>query len=262
MARFSERTRRAALGACTGIFVVTLLGGAAGGLAGGVGSSIGNNPKRGSAGHSHGASETSVSTTTAARHALLALSDLPTGWAQGAGRATTSHGAAWSAPLARCVGVPAVIADAQPTRMTSPNFTSSDKTLAVEDSVSVYKTAAEARAQFAALDNPRTPACMNSVAAEALRATVQSEAGDNATVGTVSIAGLNPAQFPHDAGFSVSIPLVSGGRELTISSTEVDFVSGRLNQQLTFNGNGAGFPVLLALQLIKSAHATPAPSGP
>jgi hypothetical protein len=103
---------------------------------------------------------------------------------------------------------------------------------------------------------------MNSVAAEALRATVQSEAGDNATVGTVSIAALNPAQFPHDAGFSVSIPLLSGGRELTISSTEVDFVSGRLNQQLTFNGNGAGFPVLLALQLIKSAHATPAPSGP
>jgi hypothetical protein len=48
--------------------------------------------------------------------------------------------------------------------------------------------------------------------------------------------------------------LVSGGLELTISTTEVVFVKGRLNQQLTFNGNGAGFPVL-ALQVIYAARA-------
>ncbi len=259
-----ERWRRLALATCTGIFVAALLGSVVGGIAGGVGSGSASPPKdsaRAPAGHAApvtgGRTErrTQAADSTVARRALVTLADLPSGWTQSAGRATTAHGAAWSAPMARCVGVRAPVADAQPTRVTSPNFTSGDKTLAVEDSVWVYKTTAQARAQFAALANQKTPGCMNSLAAAALRATVQSEAGSNATVGTVSIAALNPAQFPHDAGFSVSIPLVSGGRELTISSTEVDFVEGRLSQQITFNGNGAGFPVLLALQVIKAARA-------
>jgi hypothetical protein len=240
MARFGARGRRLAPGWCRGIFVVALAGAAVLG------------PSAASAAIRPGPGQRN----------LLTLSDLPTGWTQSAGRATTSHGAAWSAPLARCVGVPAAVADARPDRTTSPDFTSGDKTLAVEDSVSVYKSAAAARAQFAALANKMTPPCMDSVAAPALQATAQSEAGDTATVGTVDIAALDPVVFPHDAGFTVSIPLVSGGRELIVRSTEVDFVTGRLDQQLTFNGNGAGFPAALALELIKTAQAAPPPARP
>jgi hypothetical protein len=262
MARFSARGRRPALGACTGIFVVALAGAA---VLGPAAASAATRPgPRERTGQHERAGQHAVAAHTAAstRSALLTLSDLPKGWTESAGRATTSHGAAWSAPLARCVGVPAAVADARPVRMTSPNFTSGDKTLAVEDSVSVYETVAAARAQFAALDDKMTPACMDSVAARALQATAQSEAGDTATVGTVDIAALNPTVFPHDAGFTVSIPLVSGGRELIVRSTEVDFVTGRLDQQLTFDGNGAGFPAALALQLIEAARAAPSPARP
>ena len=46
-------------------------------------------------------------------------------------------------------------------------------------------------------------------------------------------------------GFTVSIPIARDGRVLTVTSTQVDFVSGALLHQVTFNGNGAAFPAPL-----------------
>ncbi len=53
----------------------------------------------------------------------------------------------------------------------------------------------------------------------------------------------------------MTIPLVSGGRQLTITSTEIDFVHGRYDHQLTFNGNGLSFPPLLEVHLIRQVEA-------
>jgi hypothetical protein len=53
----------------------------------------------------------------------------------------------------------------------------------------------------------------------------------------------------------VTIPLVSGGLQLTITSTAIQFVRGRFVHQLTFNGNGVAFPPLLQLRLTHQAEA-------
>ena len=58
-----------------------------------------------------------------------------------------------------------------------------------------------------------------------------------------SIAALAPGTYEaNQTGYSVTIPLVSGGRQLTITSTEIEFVRGRFDHQITFNGNGVSFP--------------------
>ncbi len=102
----------------------------------------------------------------------------------------------WSPQLASCVGIPAPVAEIAPTKVQSPDFSSADKVDAVEDSVSVYPSAAEAQAEFAAMAGSNTTACMNRVASPALQKSMQQEAGSTTTVGVVSFAGL-PAGAAH-----------------------------------------------------------------
>lgn len=190
-----------------------------------------------------------------AERSLLHAADLPAGWIS-AGTVTTSHTAAWSKPLAGCIGVPAPIAKIVPIKLSSPSFGSADHTAAVEDSVSVYSTAAEAKAAFRAMSNGKTPGCMNRIGGQALRASVQNEAGSDATVGDVTIAKLAPGSYlPGQTGYAVTIPLTSSGRQLTITSTAIQFVRGRFVHQLTFNGNGVAFPSLLQVHLTQLAEA-------
>ncbi len=94
---------------------------------------------------------------------------------------------------------------------------------------------------------------MNRVAAAALQASMQREAGSGTTVGGISFAAL-PAAAATDrmAGFTVTIPIARGGRVLTVTSTQVDFVVGPFLHQVTFNGNGTAFPAELAEQLLRT----------
>ncbi len=143
-----------------------------------------------------------------------------------------------------------------PTKVNSPDFTSADQVDAVEDSVSVYPSAAQAQAEYAALASAKTTACMNSVASSVLQKNMQQQAGSTTTVGVVSFAALPAAAAAlHMTGFTVSIPIARGGRVLTVTSTQVDFVSGALLHQVTFNGNGAAFPAPLEEQLLAAAQA-------
>jgi hypothetical protein len=168
----------------------------------------------------------------------------------------TSRTSPWSKQLAGCVGVPSRIARIEPTKFSSPSYGSADHTAAVEDSVSVYPSAAQARAAFQAMANGKTPSCMNQIGGQALRASVQNQAGSGATVGSVSIAALAPGSYLRgQTGYTVTIPLASGGRQLTIISTAIQFVHGRFVHQLTFNGNGVAFPALLQVHLTQLAEA-------
>ena len=97
---------------------------------------------------------------------------------------------------------------------------------------------------------------MNSVASSVLQKNIQTEAGSTTTVGVVTFAGLPTAAAAlHMSGFTVSIPIASGGRVLTVTSTQVDFVSGALLHQVTFDGNGAAFPAPLEEQLLAAVQA-------
>jgi hypothetical protein len=126
---------------------------------------------------------------------------------------------------------------------------------AVEDSVSVYASAAQAQTEYAALASSKTTGCMNSVASSALQENMQKEAGSTTTVGVVSFAGLPAgAAALHLTGFTVTIPIARSGRVLTVTSSQVDFVSGALLHQVTFNGNGAAFPAPLEEQLLTTVE--------
>jgi len=253
------------------IFSASLLGGLIAGVAGGTGSApgpaAGSGPGRGSdraAARDRAVATPAPAAVRQASRALLRLSDLPSGWVQGAA-AAASTGSGWSRPLATCVGVPASVVAARPTKVNSPDFSSADKTLGVQDSVSLYPTAAQARAQFRAMGDAKTPGCMDALGGGALEETIQREAGSGTAVGTVSIAGLSSAVVgpnrTHETGFTVTIPLTAGGQTLTITSTQIDFVAGRVEQQITCNGNGVAFPPTLQAQLVLTALGRLAPRG-
>jgi hypothetical protein len=106
------------------------------------------------------------------------------------------------------------------------------------------------------MGNGKTPSCMNRLGSSALQTSVQNEAGSGATVGTVAIAALAPGSYLRgQTGYTVTIPLISGDRQLTITSTAIEFVRGRFVHQLTFNGNGVTFPALLQVHLTQLAEA-------
>ncbi len=239
------------------VFLVALMGGLLAAVTGGVGSlavAASSSTSGGSASDSGSAQPPAVVKAQAQR-SLVHASELPEGWIS-AGAVASSRTSPWSKQLAGCVGVPSRIARIEPTKISSPSFGSADHTAAVEDSVSVYPTAADARAAFQAMSNGKTPGCMNSIASQALRTSVQNEAGSGVTVGTVSIAKLAAGSYlPGQTGYTVTIPMVSGDRQLTIVSTAIQFVRGRLVHRLTFNGNGVAFPILLEVDLTQLAEA-------
>jgi hypothetical protein len=239
------------------VFLVALMGGLLAAVTGGGGALAVAAPSSTTSGPAAGSrsAQLSAAVKAQAERSLVHASDLPAGWIS-AGAVATSHTSPWSKQLAGCVGVPSRIAKIGPTKLTSPSFGSADHTAAVEDSVSVYPTAADARAVFQAMSNGKTPGCMNTIGSQVLRASVQNEAGSGATVGTVTIAKLAPGSYlPGQTGYTVTIPLASSGRQLTIISTAIQFVRGRFVHQLTFNGNGVAFPTLLQVHLTQLAEA-------
>lgn len=120
----------------------------------------------------------------------------------------------------------------------------------------MYPSATSARAGYSAMASAKTPGCMNAVGGAALRSSIQDEAGSGATVGTVTFAALSSSgHTANQTGFTVTVPLISGDRELTITSTEIDVVRGTQLQQLTFNGNEAAFSAQLEEQLVQAAAA-------
>jgi hypothetical protein len=237
------------------VFLVALMGGLLAAAVGGGGSlAVAASSSSGESSAS-GSSQLPGAVKAQAENSLVRPSDLPAGWVAG-GAVATSRTSPWSKQLAGCVGVPSRIARIEPTKFSSPSYGSADHTAAVEDSVSVYPTAADARAAFQALANGKTPSCMNQIGGQALRASVQNQAGSGATVGNVSIAALAPGSYLRgQTGYTVTIPLASGGRQLTIISTAIQFVHGRFVHQLTFNGNGVAFPALLQVHLTQLAEA-------
>jgi len=246
------RRRRQRAGICTrtGIVVLSTLGGLLGSVT--VGGLIAFTPVQPA-----GAGAPSIPKGVVAKGeaALLQLSDLPSGWVSGATGATPARVAPWSATLAHCVGVRGSITSLKPVKVNSPDFTSADHELAVVDSVSVYPSGSGARAAYAAMAKPKTTRCMNTIAGPALQSGMQQQAAGGTAVGSATFAGLPPgAAASHVTGFTVTIPLTTGGRQITVTSTQFDFVQGALLHQITFNGNGTTFPAELEIQLLTTAN--------
>ena len=73
----------------------------------------------------------------------------------------------------------------------------------------MYPSAPSARAGFSALASSWTTGCMDAVAGAALQTEHRAAGGHRTTVGTVAFAALPAAAAAHQAGFSVTIPLVT-----------------------------------------------------
>jgi hypothetical protein len=263
-----EHWRRAVRWTFAGIFAAALAGGLIGQLTGGnplaeASTKAPHTTTSAASGSGSGLHTTTthaaaVSPKTVAKGtaALLQLSDLPSGWTAGGTPAAPTRVTPWSPQLAKCAAVPPKVAHVAPTKVNSADFTSTDQVDAVEDSVSVYSSAAQAQAEYDALAGSKTTGCMNRVASLALQKNMQKEAGSTTTVGVVSFADLPAgAAALHLTGFTVTIPIARGGRVLTVTSTQVDFIAGALLHQMTFNGNGSAFPAVLEEQVLSTMQA-------
>lgn len=153
--------------------------------------------------------------------------------------------------MAQCAGISVSLLNENPPQVTSPSFTSNDQSLEVDDFVSEFTSVADARAQFAAMANPKTPGCLNQLAATD-KSLFLGTVPKGTTVGTVTVTP-GPA-IPGTASFVQHTPISTSGLSLTVTETEVVFVHGRLGQQLTFYGYGPTFPASLERHLVSVAQ--------
>jgi hypothetical protein len=186
-----------------------------------------------------------------AKKHLLVLSDMPSGWkaeaGSGGGGSSDFPGAK---QLASCIGVPSSLITSNPPQANSPYFQNASMSLEVQDTVSVFPSVQKARAEFAAIANAKTPACMTTIMNGTFKSKISGSAGKGATVGTITVTRINPANFGKGiAGMVMSLPITSEGVSITANITAVYYIKGNLGQQIDFNSYGTSFPTAIAKAL-------------
>jgi hypothetical protein len=189
-----------------------------------------------------------------AKKMLLALSDMPHGWktekGSGGGGSSNFPGAT---QLASCIGVPSRLLKPPPP-VVSPYFENKAGSLEVQDSVSVFSSATTAKAEFGAMANTKTPACMTTIMNGAFKTKIAASAGKGATLGTITVTRVNSAGFgPGTTGLVMSLPISEQGVSITAKITAVYFIKGKYGQQVDFNSYGPVFPASVAKTLIATA---------
>jgi hypothetical protein len=181
-----------------------------------------------------------------AKSALVALSDLPQGWTSSAVPSTSASGTGFTGgpQLARCLGVPTKLVTSNPPKELSPLFSNPGGSELVQDTISIYPSAAYANAVFDAVSSRKSAGC---IAAELNSAGGSSS--DRASV-TRLTSPKGTAEFTLDA-------TVSGGSgKPTPTSTEiVYFVHGQYGTGLDVETSGTQPPTALTAQLLAVARA-------
>ena len=185
-----------------------------------------------------------------AKKALLVKSDFPKGWTAPKGSGGNND-LPPSQQLAQCAGISLPLLNENPPQVNSPDFSSKDQSFEVDDIVSEFSSTADARAQFAAMSNPKTAGCLNQLATSD-KSLFLGTVPSGTTVGNITVTP-GPS-IPGTASFVQHTPISSQGISLTVTETEVVFVHGRLGQQLTFYGYGPTFPASLERHLISVAQ--------
>jgi hypothetical protein len=194
----------------------------------------------------------SSSKVAQAKKLLLVLSDLPQGWSKQKGSSGNGSGNFPGAKkLAACIGVPAKLIESNPPQANGPTYQNKGDSLEVQDGVSVFSSAKEAKAEFNAVANAKAPGCTaTAMNTPVFRKSVLSGAGKGSQIGTITATAINPANFyPGSAGFVLVIPLKVQGVSLNISFAVVYYVKGALGQQIQFTSYGATFPSSLTSTL-------------
>ncbi|HLN16131.1 MAG TPA: hypothetical protein VK277_05170 [Acidimicrobiales bacterium] len=197
------------------------------------------------------ASATSSQVTQAKKY-LLVLSDMPKGWKTEKG---TGGGGPSQVPgakqLASCLGISAKLINENAPTANGPYYENGDGSLEVQDSVTVFPSAQNAKANLAALGNPKTPGCMTTFMNTPKIKAVFAGGQKGTTIGTITVAATSPAVYgANTAGFTMSLPITSQGISLVGHIAIVYFLKGKLGQQLNFNAYGRTFPTSFASHLM------------
>jgi len=190
-----------------------------------------------------------------AKKDLLTLSNMPKGWTSS--KSSNGGGSLPGTPqLASCLGISPGVVNASPPTANSPQFSSKNQLQSVSDSVSVYRSAKAAQADFASVADTKTPACLTTVLNGAAKVSLQKEVGAGATVGTIDVSRTPAADYaPHSANFTMFFPVTDMGVTLNAEVTVVDFVRGNREQTLTLTSLQSPFPAALSRHLTSVADA-------
>src|SRR5581483_7324346 len=114
-----------------------------------------------------GGASAGASTKSILQHAksqLLTLSDMPKGWTSSKNTNTSGGTFPGEDQLASCIGVPVSTLKLNPPSDYSPEFANKGQTLMADESIAAFTSASVARAQYAAISNPKTPGCYQQLA--------------------------------------------------------------------------------------------------
>ena len=180
-----------------------------------------------------------------AQQALVALKDLPQGWTSTPVPSTSAGTLGGSTSLARCLGVPATVITSNPPRVGSPLFQDRGGGELVQDTVSIYPSAAFARRVFAAVSSGKTAGCIG--------AALNAGGAANASSGRVSVARV--ASPKGTVAFTLDQTLTSAGHS-TPTSTEVIYLfKGQYGDGLDVETSGSQPPTSLTDHLVALAKA-------
>jgi hypothetical protein len=179
-----------------------------------------------------------------AKKHLLVLSDMPKAWKTEKSNSSSGGNSKFpgASQLASCIGVSPSLISSNPPEADSPYFENKGGLLEVQDSVSVFPSVKNAKAEYAAIANAKTPTCMATLMNGPFKAQIVAAAGKGATIGTITAAAIDPSNYgPHTTGFTLSVPISVQGGSVTAQLTSVYFIKGALGQQIDFNAYGPPF---------------------
>jgi hypothetical protein len=187
-----------------------------------------------------------------ARKALLALSDMPSGWER-TKAPSNPNSTLGDTQLARCIGVNVALISENPPSVNSPQFQNRAGSLTVNDNVTVFSSAKNALAELGTVANKKTPGCMTTLAQGPLKNQLFGKAPRGVTYGSPLVSATDPTAFPFTAGYSMSVPAISHGQTVNITVTQLFAIKGRLGQQIVFTSIGPSFPIATEQRIAAAA---------
>jgi hypothetical protein len=188
-----------------------------------------------------------------ARRALLVLSDLPKGW-KASKSSNDNSPVPGLAQLAHCLGLPLSEVDDNPPSVSSPEFDSRDHLESVDDMVEVFPSAKAARADFESLASPKAPGCLAANFNGPSRSQIATSFGPTAKVGSIAVVRTPSADYaPHELNYTLFFPITTKGITLNFEITQVAYVKGADEQDITLLTAQAPFPTSLSRRVTKVA---------
>ena len=195
------------------------------------------------------AGATSSSLKAQAKKALLVKSDFPKGWTSSSS-GNNSGGFPGEGQLANCLGLPASVITANPPAVYSPEFSTKNQELFVDDSVQIDPSAKFAKQDYESLAEAKSPSCWASEFNGPAKASLSKGFGRGATIGTF-VASRSPSSYfgPHVADVTLYVPMTVSGVTLNLEMTLADYIKGRLEQGMIFFAIESNFPSSLSKHL-------------